>query len=103
MKISFSKSDWIRTERKLSITDKGEFIAQGTVNLAKKEISIDSINCSLLESRTYEDIAEQITSMVVDVVGNKESWHFPFTNIEGKYDDPTYATYNGIELNLQTS
>ena len=41
MKISFSKSNWIRTERKISITDKGEFVAEGTVNLARKEISID--------------------------------------------------------------
>ncbi|HAI19648.1 MAG TPA: hypothetical protein DCM10_17445 [Xanthomarina gelatinilytica] len=76
MKISFSKSDWIRTERKLSITDKGEFVAQGTVNLARKEISIDSINCNLLESRTYEDIAEQITSMVVDLLAKTESWYY---------------------------
>ena len=76
MKISFSKSDWIRTERKLSITDKGEFVAQGTVNLARKEISIDSINCSLLESRTYEAIAEQITSMVVDLLAKTENWYY---------------------------
>ena len=98
MKISFSKSNWIRTERKISITDKGEFVAEGTVNLARKEISIDSINCNLLESKTYETIAEQITSMVVDVLSNNKSWHYPFTNIEGKYDDFSYATYNGIEL-----
>ena len=76
MKISFSKSDWIRTERKISITDKGEFVAQGTVNLARKEISIDSINCNLLESKTYEAIAEQITSMVVDLLAKTESWYY---------------------------
>ena len=76
MKISFSKSDWIRTERKLSITDKGEFVAQGTENLARKEISIDSKIWNFLEKRTYEDIAEQITSMVVDLLAKTESWYY---------------------------
>ena len=81
MKISFSKSNWIRTERKISITDKGEFVAEGTVNLARKEISreaisIDAISCNLLESKTYETIAEQITSMVVDLLAKTESWYY---------------------------
>jgi hypothetical protein len=64
MEIKINDSRWIKTQKVISVSKDGKFIAQGFINIPKGELKINSICTSLLSDKTYEEVEDEIKKQV---------------------------------------
>ena len=72
MEIKINNSRWIKTEKIINVSKNGEFIAQGFINVPKKELTINSICSSLLQGKTYKQMADEITEKIINKIQYNE-------------------------------
>jgi hypothetical protein len=72
MEIKINNSRWIKTQKVISVSRDGEFIAQGFINIPKKELIISSICTSLLGEKTYKQMADEITEKIINKIQYNE-------------------------------